>query len=299
MRRLLTMGMVGLVLAGLLPAHANAGCGCDKPPPARAAVRPFAGHADATVTLFDDRLVAGQRYDVQFEAAADGSVDWSRGTAAVQRDLTDGQPRVHLRVGVGDVALGPCRLTVWSDGAALYTLADDQFTVVARPLQLHDHTETVDRPGYQAAVGRDGTIYIPVDVHDVDAATAFTGRAVDLPLAFRADSIAIYNSQGFLMQLLDPAAKGLFRIAPGEGARSTQLTYWRHEFASYKQAHRRLDRWASDEDTGDWHADGSRHVDHDHLLIAIRGTLPNGRVPSAGATPPFQLIVTSTPRPQL
>lgn len=298
MRRVVILGLMGIVLAASTPRPAVAGCGCDKPPPARAAVRPFAGHTEQAIALFDDRLVAGRPYAVEFRSA-DGSSDWSRGTAAVRRDLADGAPRVQLRVPVGSVGLGPCALTVWSNGVRLYGLTDSEFTVVPSPVALNDSGEKVVRPGYRAAVGRDGTVYVPVDVSAVDAATTFTGRGLGFPLAFRADSIAIYNEQGFLMQLLDPAKKGLFRMTPGSPANSAELSYWRHEFATYKSQHRHLDAWAPDDQDRAWHADGTYHVDHDHLLVAIRGALPNGSIPAAGATPPFTLVVNAVPRPQL
>src|SRR5579875_3493057 len=280
----LGMGIAGL-LAVALPAPARGGCGCSKPPPPLAAVRPFAGAPDQAITLFDARLVPGQRYWVQF-TAADGSTDWSRGRATVKRDLADGQPRTQLRVRVGAVSLGPCALTVWTDTAPLYGLPDDQFTVTAPPIALRGVT------------GRDGTLYIALDVSAVTDATTFIARGVGLPLAFQAANVAIYNTQGFLMQLLDPRTPGLFQITPGDTVRSSTLAYWRHEFHTYKEAHRQLDAWSTADDP-DWHADGTYHVDHDHLLVAIRGVLPNGSALLPGATPPFTLVVSSAPSAHL
>jgi len=46
-----------------------------------------------------------------------------------------------------------------------------------------------------------------------------------------------------------------------------------------------------------WHADGTRHVNHDLIVVAIRGKLADGTTPVPGATPPFELVVTSTPAP--
>jgi len=66
----------------------------------------------------------------------------------------------------------------------------------------------------------------------------------------------MYNQQGFLMQLLDPTSPGLFRITRGGDATSDALTYWRHEFRTYKQDHRRNDVHRTDDDA-DWHADGT------------------------------------------
>jgi hypothetical protein len=285
---------VALVVAALVPRPVDAGCGCQKPPPARAAIRPFAGYVDQDVTVFDDRLVAGQSYDVRFLSGADGRVDWSRGRARQKRDLADGSSRVHLRVSVADVSLGPCAVSVWSNGQLLLDLPDDVFTVTAPPITLHDFEETVARAGYRAGVGRDGTLYITVDVGRVSEATTFSGVANGLPLHFAADGIAMYNEQGFLMQLLDPAVPGLFRLQAGAGDASDAFEYWRHEFRTYKSDHRKLDARRLDGDA-DWHADGSYHVDHDHLIVAIAGVLPDGSRLAPGATPPFDLVVRSTP----
>jgi len=153
--------LVGLVAAA--PAHA--GCGCDKPPPPKAAVRPFVGWTNQMITLFDSRLVPGQFYSVEF-LAADGTSDWSRGKVRSKRDLADGQYRAQLRVSVGAVSLGPCQINVYgmSNGGStnvttfLYGLGDDQFTVTASPIALRDIDETVSQGGYQAGVGRDAVL---------------------------------------------------------------------------------------------------------------------------------------------
>src|SRR6266404_8854626 len=119
MRRRTWFGTTLMALLALgafvLPAPVDAGCGCSKPPPPRAAVRPFVGYADQKIVIFDDRLVTGTSYWVQFTATADGAVDWSRGRAAMRRDFADGQIRLQLRTPVGKVSLGPCSITVWAD----------------------------------------------------------------------------------------------------------------------------------------------------------------------------------------
>ena len=284
-----------LALSVLAPRSADAGCGCDKPPPPRAAIRPFVGYVDQQVTLFDGRLQPGHRYDVLFESSEDGTSDWSRGRATMRRDLADGERRVQLRVSVAAVSLGPCRVSVWQDGEMVFALTDYAFTVAAAPIALHDFAEGVTRDGYQTGIGRDGTMYVPVDVTRVDAATTFVGEMSGLPLRFGAGDVAMYNDQGFLMQLLQSGNDQLFRIAGGDLTRSDRLSYWRHEFATYKQDHRRRDTRAMDED--DWHVDGTYHVDHDHIVVAIRGTMPDGAVPTPGATPAFRLSISSTAAP--
>src|SRR5262249_23377512 len=184
------LAITGVIAAlGLAAATAaEAGCGCQKPPPPRAAVRPFVGHGDQMITLFDDRLAPGQRYDVRFVPTADGSSDSSRGKALPKRDFADGQMRTQLRVSVGDVSFGPCTIIVSSNGTELYRLGDDQFTVTAPPIALHDFSENLVRDNYRAGVGADGTVYIPVDVNEVSQATTFVGMADGFPLHFEAQS---------------------------------------------------------------------------------------------------------------
>jgi hypothetical protein len=280
-------------LGGLLVASpARAGCGCDKPAPPHAALRPFVASASQTVTLFDPALETGATYDVAFESRG-GGVEWVRGTATREQDIADGNARDHLRVAVPELPLGPCAITVWRDGARRLQVAADDFTVAARPIALRDVTDTVDRD-YRAAVGADGTIYIPVDVSAVAGATRFSGTALGMPLQYQANNVAMYNDQGYLMQLLDAPTPKLFDLKGGDLERSTSLSYWRHEFATYKEveagtAHARHDA------AGEWHADGSRHVDHDHIVVALRGTFADGSTPTPGETPAFRLVIASQP----
>ncbi|HEV7732211.1 MAG TPA: hypothetical protein VGR62_08630 [Candidatus Binatia bacterium] len=290
---------MGLMLAALttlsLPATSDAGCGCDKPPPPRAAIRPFVGWADQQIVLFNDALQEGKKYDVRFESTVGGGADWSRGRAKRKRDIADGQQRMQLRVEVPNLPLGPTRVTVYRDnGQVVMQLADSAFTIAAEPIALHDFRATTNRTRYQAAIGRDGTIYIPVDVSQVDDGTRFWGTAVDLPLVFQASNVAMYNDQGYLMQLLDSSIPNLFDIYSGDQSFSNTLAYWRHEFRTYKQQHRWEDAFDVDDDP-EWHTSGTRHVNHDTIVVAIRGTLENGGTLSPGSTQPFQLVVMSEP----
>ena len=98
MRRPITAILLTLATLGAVRS-AEAGCGCDKPPPPRAAVRPFVAFADARITIFDNRLLAGLNYRVQF-VSRDGSSDWSRGKAGLRKDLADKTMRMALRVKV-------------------------------------------------------------------------------------------------------------------------------------------------------------------------------------------------------
>jgi len=288
--------LTSLTLAAILAAHAAtpawAGCGCDKPAPPRAAIRPFVATASETVTLFNPALEEGAAYDVAFEPQA-GPAQWARGIAERKRDIADGTEREHLRVVVPDLPLGPCAVAVWRDGTRRFDVAADDFTVAARPIALHEAGQTTSGD-YRAAVGADGTLYIPVDVADVSAATRFSGTALGLPLQYEATNVAMYNDQGYLMQLLDAKSPRLFDLQSGDLDRSTTLSYWRHEFQTYKQEERAAAHVVTD-DAGEWHADGTRHVDHDHIVVALRGAFADGTAPSPGATQPFQLVIDSQP----
>lgn len=289
----IAVGAATLLAVGA--SDVSAFCGCDKPPPPRANVRPFAASSDQAITLFDSRLSKSGDYTVQF-TARDGSSDWSRGRVARKRDFADGSSRRQLRVLVPDIPFGPARISVYEpDGSLLYSLSDDQFTVIAPPIALHDFAETLARDGYRTGVGADGTVYVALDMTEMSSATTYTGTAVGVGLRFKPESVAFYNAQGFYGGGLDPNAPGLFKITPGDAAVSDTLHYWRHEFETYKAEHRKRDvRRSAD---GEWHADGTPHVDNYHLIVAVAATLDDGKPLPGGSSPSFRLEITSTPSP--
>jgi hypothetical protein len=286
--------ILGAMLLATSAAPARAGCGCEKPPPPQAAIRPFFGYADQTVTLFDRRLRAGREYEVRFTSSIDGSVDWSRGTTVKLRDLADRRRRVQLPVTVGNLPLGPCSVTVWRKDKLLYSLGDDQFTIIASPMPLHEDESTAASDNYRAAIGKDGTTYLTVDVTHVTESTTFLGLARGFPLRFEPENVTMYNLQGYLMQVLDPSVRGLFRISRGDGETSDRLDYWRHEFATYKREHRQLHVRQPKRGDANWHRDGSPHIDHNIIVVAVRGTLPGNVALTPGATPAFRLEVESS-----
>ena len=290
-RASITLAALAGCLAAALPSIGWAGCGCDKPAPPRASIRPFVAAPTQTVTLFNAALTDGVTYDVAFEPQG-GPPQWTRAQVERRKDIADGEMREHLPVALPDLPLGPCRVSVWHGGAPVFDIAAEDFTVAARPIALHDVPETTSS-NYRAAVGADGTVYIPVDVTSVSAATRFSGTALGLPLDYQARNVAMYNDQGYLMQLLDPTSPRLFELKDADLDHSTMLSYWRHEFATYKaeeagEAHQH-------DAAGEWHADGTRHVDHDHIVVALRGTFADGTTPHPGATDPFKLVITSEP----
>jgi hypothetical protein len=81
--------------------------------------------------------------------------------------------------------------------------------------------------------------------------------------------------------------------APGGSSDSDALHYSRHEFATFFLQHAERAPHASDPLDSDWHTDGTRHIDHQHLILAITG-LVHDAPPAPGATPPFDLRVTAS-----
>lgn len=296
MRRMVLRLILLLILTALgLPAPANAGCGCEKPPPPRGPIRPGFGWRDSQITIYGAYGTSARSYDVWFYPDA-GAADMSRGRSIKRRDLADGRIRTQLRARVPNLAYGPCRIVVLRDGKKVQEISDSQFTVIAPPLALHDVGETITRDGYTTGIGRDRRIYVALDVSEVSDGTSFTGFAVGWAVGFGSTGVTMYNMQGVTMQVLDPTMPGLFRIRRTSASDSTILDYWRHEFQSYKQRHRQQDGLNNDADP-DWHADGTRHFDHDTVVVAVNGTVA-GRPLTPGSTPPFRLQITSVPAPQ-
>jgi hypothetical protein len=293
MNRWVTLVMLGVLGALGTPHVADAGCGCAKPPPPRAVVRPFVAWPTETITLFNDNLVNGATYNVRFRSSVAHGVVWTKGTADnTHKDIADGQVRPRLTVAVPALPPGPCRITVWGQNVKAFSVDDDQFTVTTPPIALHQFGETIALDGYQAGVGRDGQVYLAFDLSQVTDATSFYGTAIGLPVAFGAADVTMYNDQGFQMQLLAATSPGQFSITPGDTVMSDVLGYWRHEFATYKQQHQQLHDFALDQDPN-WHMDGTYHVNHDKIVVAINASTGSGHL-ARGVTPPFRLVVISS-----
>jgi len=279
------LAATALVLA-VAPSPARAGCGCDKPPPPPAAVRPHFGSPGDTVTFFASKLVPGKRYRVEF--GDDAAV---YGTAERKRDLADGLVKPQLNVRVPSLTPGPVAISVKDGWKEVLDLSRSDFTALQRPLALSEANVDTRVRCYSAAVGRDGTVYIPVDVGAIAERTIFSGVGEQFPLLFSARDVVIYNTQGFVMQLLGPAEADIYEIRDVGAPHSFELTYDRHEFVTYREQHVHEGALALDAADPAWHADGTPHVDHDHLVIAIQGTLEGSGRPRSGSTAPFDLDV--------
>ncbi|HEY2389297.1 MAG TPA: hypothetical protein VGK30_20275 [Candidatus Binatia bacterium] len=291
-----TVVAVALVLAAVLTRSATveAGCGCNKPPPPTADVRPAFAPPGYNVTLFSPQFVAGKKYIVHFGTSGSGRD--VTGVAVQKRDLADGTQKVQLVVQAPSLPAGPTRIRVVASNnkdTILTSLPATSFTMLQAPLALAEGDGQIVASCYQAAVGADGTVYFPVDISAISAHMVFSGLAMTYPLLFNAQDIVIYNDQGFLMQLLGPD-QSIYAITDPAGApNSLELTYDRHEFQTYRDQHAHIGGLGLDPTDPDWHTDGTYHVDHDHLILAIRGVVENQGPAAAGATPPFTLQVTT------
>lgn len=302
MRTGTTNGLIVATLASVawlaLSGAAHAGCGCDKPPPPPAQVRPAVTYPGATVTLFAPGLVTGRVYDVIFRSGVSDAAASVSAVAISARDLADAKVKPQIRVELPELPLGPARIDVSYQGAAVLAVEDDAFTVAPQAVALPEEYGTYRWAGYRAAVGRDGVTYITLDMSGMQKPMVFDARAVGFPLRFAIDDVVFRNTQGFLMQLLvDDWAKndqrgipGMFVFPAAAGSTTSDaLQYSRHEFATYFLSHYENQPHAVDPSDPWWHLDGTRHIDHDLLILAIDGTV-GGKHPEPGATPAFDLV---------
>ncbi len=302
----LAAAIVAVLLSG---ARSEAGCGCEKPPPPSTPIRPAFASPGAPVTIVADGLVAGEAYVVHFTGwdSGDGvpTADIV-GVATVKRDFTDGNPKPQLVVAAPDFAPGPTAMTVTpqAGGLPVLVIPSDDFTILQATLPLDEVQGTTRAKCYRAAIGADGTLFLPLDIAAITERMIFVGRIGGSRVTFGPEDVVIYNTQGVIMQRLDPEATGLYTIddtndadaddgtdAWGSAQRSFRMTYDRHEFETYRSRHVSDPDFQLDPSDPDWHVNGTRHTDHDHLVVAIHGLLDRTTPPAPGTTPPVTFRV--------
>ncbi len=284
-----------LLVAGLLalaPAGASrAGCGCDHPPPAWSVVMPPFGSPHKVITIFAEggSFTVGETYAVSFGSGP---------TVAAVATLTD---RLEVPVPKG-AAPGPAAIRVQGPDYD-HTYPDSAFTVLGKPRKIKNREGIFAARKYEAAVSADGTLLLPLNLEQVLDPVQFAFALRNLPLAFTADDVVIYNTDGVDLTLftLDvnstqlqwgdytgwtvetdagiPADiyEGLEHDSDDPSRTSDLFTYWRHEFYTYRNAH--LPGGTHEVNEAGYHPDGTLHIDHDHLVIAIRGQLRDPKAP--------------------
>ncbi len=289
---------------------AVAGCGCEKAPPDAASIRPNATWAGQEVTLIHPWLSGNTVYTVEFTAGAIDEPDSDEleidapeivpvepvivtAVPVYRRDLADGVSKRQLVVELPDLPLGPTAVTVRTvTGAVVMRVDDAELTTISAPATISSKPGEQSFADYSAGVGRDGTVYVGLDLTGITHARTFRARALGYPLTMTIDDVAFYNSQGFLMQLIDSTMPGLSSVEATDSHKDSDvLVYARHEFNSYYMQHAERRLHAVDASDSNWHLDGTPHINHDHLILAIAGTIGNDKSPRPGATRPFDLIV--------
>jgi hypothetical protein len=271
-------------VAGLRSLPAEAGCGCAKPPPAMDVVRPSFASPGDNVTFFPPDNQPGE-YEVQI---GDKTI---QKTAVLKRDLADGTDKWQVVVKAPQLPPGPTAIEVRGPGSAISVPATD-FTMMQAPLVLQEGDGETIAKCYSAAVTADHIVLIPLDITAIDDHILFNGLGEGYPLLFRASDVMIYNTQGFLMQLLTtPNAQGIYEIEDYGQPDSLALTYDRHEFVTYRQQHAHVGGLGLDPLDHAWHTDGTYHVDHNRLVLAIKGVVEFEGAPPAGKTPNFDFSV--------
>jgi hypothetical protein len=273
-----------------VPAHA--GCGCDKPPPPIASIRPAFGSPGDFVSLFNPAIVPGLPYTVTFGSGLTAIT--VPGVATVRRDFADGLMKPQVTVPVPVLPLGPTVVTLKGGLTQLMSLPNTAFTALPPAMALTEESGSTVFYCYHAGIGADGTTYIPLNIAAVSKRLIFKGFGQGYPIVFSAADIAIYNTQGVLMQLLTPENASIYAVRDDKGTdNSFSLVYDRHEFETYKAEHLHEGERLLDPLDPSWHLDGTRHIDHDNLVIANRGKLRSGNYPVPGPSKSFNLDITT------
>jgi hypothetical protein len=266
-----------------MPRIAAAGCGCDHPPPAYAEVMPAFGSPGRAIRIFARPGTAhlfGWTYEVSFNGKRIYATAWRSDslTVKVPSGLNAGPVTIRVRGFGFDQTHGPEQFTALP-AAPIVPASDGSYGVL----------------GLQAAVASDGTLLVPFNLSNVLDAKQFALEIWNLNLAYGADDVVFYNADGvdltlFTLLVDDPTARtwGSYFgwtveddtnlsgdvyeakvVMPRNAGLSNLLTYWRHEFHTYRFAHLLSgSHWVN---ADGMHPDGTMHIDHDRLVLAIAG----------------------------
>ncbi len=271
---------------GITSTTAQAGCGCDHPPAEWAQIMPPFATKGKSMTVFavDAVFTVGQAYSVLL--GDDETV--------VVAGLDD---RLEFTL-PGGLDVGPTTVHVTGPGYD-HVYDNSLLTVLSKPRRIKNKAGFFHADRYKAAIGHDGTLYLALDMRKVLDARQFMMALFDLPLAYGPEDVVIYNADGvdltlFTAAVADPTERewGSYYGWDVEGdsglvstyyesktdddaqnvsaGMSNLFTYWRHEFHTYYAAHEAGQSHEVDPVNG-LHPDGSRHIDHYNLVIAIRG----------------------------
>jgi hypothetical protein len=247
---------------------------------------PFASPGQP-VRLHPDGFVfePGATYVVSFKAA--GSTWQKVAQTAIWSHLD-----VKLPVGIRP---GPTTIVVNGPGVS-HTYPSGLFTTLPPAPLVPAHQESLEINQFETAVTEDGTLLVPFDLSYVLDPTQFAFQITNLPYEFEVGDVTFYNVHGFDLTLFTLSVSdgtqrqwgsyygwqvqddtGLLgdvydhkvRRSAHPDRESDVLTYWRHEFHTYAAAH--APGGTHQVDANGLHPDGTFHVDHENLIVAISG----------------------------
>ena len=132
------------------PLPALAGCGCDKPPPPLASIRPAFASPGDVVTLFAPGIEEGRPYTAIF--TKQGATALASGVATIKRDFADGAMKPQLSIAVPDLPPGPIQVWVVApDSTIVLDVPTSDFTVLQKALALPEANAVTMAKCYQAA----------------------------------------------------------------------------------------------------------------------------------------------------
>lgn len=290
----LTIASLLHLLLVSFPTPTFGGCGCAKPPPLPAVLQPKATYPGMPVVVSDTRFRSGQSYRIVFLSRSNLNSATVYVLAATRRSIATGRYEPQLVIPVPPLPLGPASVRVSQAGqsAPLLSIPDTEFTVVPRPIVVPRQVGTYHYQNFRAAIGHDGVVRLSLDLSQVRLPIVVEAQAQGYPLRFAAEQVSFYNTQGILMQLLGRGMPGLFSVQPATtSTTSTLLRYSRHEFNTFYLQHGEKQAHLLNPQDANWHQNGTLHIDHDHLIVALRAVLPDNTIPSPGASSPFTLVV--------
>lgn len=288
---LLSLGFLALAA----PRPASAGCGCDHPTPDWSLVMPPYGSPGRSIQILPNggSFRVGRTYKVDFG-----------GGAVVEVKASDpGFLMVKVPAKAGEDP-GPKALKVQGTG---YDREYDRRLFTALP-PAHVLPASGGRFALwkaYAAVDAYGTMLLPLDARAVRDPMQLAVHITSAPLTFGADDVGIQNVDGFDLTLFTVGVDGqtdrqwgsyygwrvegdnglygdnydpkvLHSIEPAKT--SDVLSYWRHEFHTYAAAHGTGGTHTVD--AAGRHRDGTLHVEHGQLVLAISPLERNPGTPS-------------------
>ncbi len=290
------LALIAGIALGLLPSTAWSGCGCDHPPPEWSPVMPIFAPSGADIRIWSD----GESFDVgtAYEVKVGGVTVPNGGVVAEHSDF------IEVPVPAG-VEIGPASVKVWREvkswwGSTREDVSVDYdgsvFTVLPDFVVVPPVDGVFESADFEVAIDSEGTVLLPLDLSEILDATQFAFQFKDLALAFGGSDVVFYSKDGvdltlFTLSVDDSTERqwgsyhgwevdedgGLsgYRFenkrARARDLRTSSdvLTYWRHEFNTYNDAHQPGGEY--EVDSNGYHPDGTLHIEHSYIVLAIHG----------------------------